>query len=684
MSHVQLTAKHRPQTFAQVAGQEEIRAILSRTAAQDRVAAAYLFSGTRGVGKTTLARIFAKALNCETAPTAEPCNKCHHCRQITIGSAPDVAEIDGASNRGIEQARRLKEDVGYAPLECRYKVIIIDEAHMLTKEAFNALLKTMEEPPPRVTFIMATTEPHKFPATIISRSQHYVFKMLSQARLQAHLERILELEGREYEPAATALLARRAAGSVRDGMSLLEQVLTISDQALRLEDVRRTLGLAGGELFQRLIQAMREQDCLAVHDVLGDLLREGLDLGFFLRELAGLWRNLFLLRQVGDKALPLLELPEEEGRAWLAVAADLSPTYIHAAWQITLEAQRKVLTSLEPAQALEMLLLNLTYLPSLVPLDGAFSAEPQAGSGRPSRPSALPPSQPPPPTKSPRAAIGDRPDPVPANRGTQPRQSWRERSQQATRPPSDVDPSSQAPKPAPLPSSPPSAPVAPAPRPPEQVEAVAKPAAPPTGIVKGSEQQLGLDAGYPQPASPPETAQNAHEPRISPDAALRTGDDRFPVSEPTSVPTSAPSPTPSSAHSLAPSSAASASLPSSAKTLERFLAHYDRLCGADPVHYPKLRQIECAMTEQGLTLRCRHMIQYNLLSDTNKLRILEDAAREYFGRPVQVELVPPQNGGQSQDPPSSTALAPDKHPLVAEFVEQFKARVVSVEPRQTQ
>ncbi len=679
MSHIQLTAKHRPQTFAQVAGQEEIRAILSRTAAQDRVAAAYLFSGTRGVGKTTLARIFAKALNCVTAPTAEPCNKCHHCRQITIGSAPDVAEIDGASNRGIEQARRLKEDVGYAPLECRYKVIIIDEAHMLTKEAFNALLKTMEEPPPRVTFIMATTEPHKFPATIISRSQHYVFKMLSQAGLQTHLERILELEGREYEPAATTLLARRAAGSVRDGMSLLEQVLTISDQALRLEDVRRTLGLAGGELFQRLVQAMREQDCLAVHDVLGDLLREGLDLGFFLRELAGLWRNLFLLRQVGDKALPLLELPEEEGRAWLGVAADLSPTYIHAAWQITLEAQRKVLTSLEPAQALEMLLLNLTYLPSLVPLDGAFLTEPpRDGTGRPTSIPSRPPT--PPLDKSSRAGTRVGPEPIPAQRGTQPRQSWRERSQQAplrtqseavqnsaeTRTPSETDHSVQASKLASQPPSPPRAPVDPSPRPPAKDEMLE---GPPAGTrpapVEGSEQQLGLDGGYP-PTPTSSAARNVHEPRPQANPNLVAGEGSPPLSSAKTA-----------------NLTSSSSTVSPAKTLEGFLAHYDRLCSADQARYPKLRQIEYAMTEQGLTLRCRHMIQYNLLSDTNKLRILEDVAQKYFGRPVQVELVPPQNGAQNSDSPSTATFAPEKHPLVTEFVEQFKAKVVSVEPRQT-
>jgi DNA polymerase-3 subunit gamma/tau len=378
-THIQLTAKYRPQNFAQVVGQEEICTVLSRAAALDRIAAAYLFSGTRGVGKTTIARIFAKAVNCQTAPTPEPCNYCRHCRQITSGSAVDVAEIDGASNRGIEQARRLKEDVGYAPLEGRYKIIIIDEAHMLTKEAFNALLKTLEEPPPGVTFVMATTEPQKFPATIVSRCQHFVFKRLTQTQLEAHLRHVLEQEGRPFEPAATVLLARRAAGSVRDGMSLLEQVLTIGDGVLRLEDVRRVLGLAGGELFQRLITAIRAQDCVAVSDVLRVLLDQGLDLGFFLRELVELWRNLFLLRQAGEKALTILELPDAEARIWLAEAAAFSPTYIHAAWQITLEGQRQVLTSLEPAQALEMLLLNLTYLPQLLPLERLADSRAEGG-----------------------------------------------------------------------------------------------------------------------------------------------------------------------------------------------------------------------------------------------------------------------------------------------------------------
>ena len=193
MSTTSLTRKYRPQRFAEVAGQDAVKRILSRAAGEDRVAPAYLFSGTRGVGKTTLARIFAKALNCETAPTAEPCNVCAQCRQITSGISPDVIEIDAATHGGVDEARRLKEDVGYAPLQSRYKVFIIDEAHMLSKAAFNALLKTLEEPPGRVTFVLATTEPHKFPATIISRCQHFIFKRMTQAELKAARKRLRDL-----------------------------------------------------------------------------------------------------------------------------------------------------------------------------------------------------------------------------------------------------------------------------------------------------------------------------------------------------------------------------------------------------------------------------------------------------------------------------------------------------------
>lgn len=384
MSTSNLTAKYRPQTFEDVAGQKAIKSILSRAAAQDKIAPAYLFSGTRGVGKTTIARIFAKALNCVNAPTGEPCNECSNCKQITAGVAVDVIEIDGASNRGIDDARRLKEDIGYAPIECRYKVFIIDEAHMLTKEAFNALLKTLEEPPPRATFILATTEHHKFPATIISRCQHYTFKMLTQSELVNHLEKIMNLEGLQFEPGALQIIAKRGAGSVRDSMSLLGQALAMGEDVLKEEDVRGFLGLAGQDVFFGLMEAMHSRNLVSVGYVLRQVLDQGLDLGFFLRELTNCWRNMFLLRQAGEEALPLLGLSGEEATSWMDWAGKFEPAHIHACWQMTLDGQRKVMTSLEPALALELLLLNLTSLPELIRLESMSAQAP--ASNTPQRP----------------------------------------------------------------------------------------------------------------------------------------------------------------------------------------------------------------------------------------------------------------------------------------------------------
>jgi DNA polymerase-3 subunit gamma/tau len=373
MSTTSLTAKYRPQRFADVAGQEAVKRILSRAAAEDKIAPAYLFSGTRGVGKTTLARVLAKALNCETAPTAEPCNVCSQCRQITAGVSPDVIEIDAATHGKVDDARRLKEDVGYAPLNSRYKVFIIDEAHMLTMQAFNALLKTLEEPPARVTFILATTEPHKFPATIISRCQHFLFKRLAQPELEAHLGGLLDREAVPFEPTAVSLIARRGAGSVRDSMSLLAQVLALGGAALTEADARSVLGLAGQDVFFGLIEAVHAMDGPAVVELLRMVLDKGLDIGFFLRELAGMWRNLFLLRQAGEKGLAVVNLPAEEAGTWLEWAGRFDAAHIHACWQMTLEGQRRVLTSLEPALSLELLLLNMAYLPRLLPLQNLGS-----------------------------------------------------------------------------------------------------------------------------------------------------------------------------------------------------------------------------------------------------------------------------------------------------------------------
>jgi len=385
-ANASLAALYRPQTFAEVVGQDMVKSILSRAAREDRVAPAYLLSGTRGVGKTTIARIFAKALNCEHAPTGEPCNQCEACRRITQGSFVDVVEIDGASNRGIDDIRRLRDAVGYAPLEGRYKVFIIDEAHMLTKEAFNALLKTLEEPPARVTFILATTEQHKFPVTIVSRCQHFVFRQIPEATLEAHITNILGREGRPFEQEAAHLIARRAAGSVRDSMSLLGQVLALGcapGESLTAAMAREVLGLAGQEVMDRLLSALASHDTTGITVLVRELLAQGADMGFFLRELGSLWRNLFLIKQAGRDAAQELDMPQSERERLVDMASRFSLTYIHAAWQMTLDSQRRILTSLEPSAGLELLLLNLAMLPRLLPVEELNVGTPAPAAVRP-------------------------------------------------------------------------------------------------------------------------------------------------------------------------------------------------------------------------------------------------------------------------------------------------------------
>ena len=371
MKHLSLAARYRPQNFAQVAGQDMVKAVLSRAAAEDRPAAAYLLSGTRGVGKTTIARIFAKALNCQHAPGPEPCNQCEQCRKITQGVHVDVTEIDGASNNSVEDARSLRETIGYAPMEGRYKIFIIDEAHMLTRNAFNALLKTLEEPPERVVFIFATTEAHKFPITIVSRCQHFVFRHLSEEALYAHLTAVLRKENAAFEEGAVRLIARRAAGSVRDSMSLLDQTLALGGEELTVTATRQVLGLAGQELFAELFAALHGQDCAAVANLCTQILQQGVDIGFFMRELAGNLRNLFLLRQSGQTIVPSLRLPADEAAMWQEIAPRFSAAHLHAAWHMTLDAQRGIVQSPEPAAALELLLLNLALLPQLLPVGQA-------------------------------------------------------------------------------------------------------------------------------------------------------------------------------------------------------------------------------------------------------------------------------------------------------------------------
>ncbi|MFP4109261.1 MAG: DNA polymerase III subunit gamma/tau, partial [Desulfonatronovibrio sp.] len=292
MARAGLTAKYRPQFFKEIVGQDFIKKILSRASQQDRPASAYLFSGTRGVGKTTAARIMAKAVNCVNGPDLEPCNQCSNCSQVTSGIFPDVMEIDAASHTGVDNVRKLREDAVYMPMSGRYKVIIIDEAHMLSNQAFNALLKTLEEPPKHCVFIMATTAPEKFPPTVISRCQHYVFQMVALEDLTGHLKSVLDREGIGYDSEAVTLIAKKGAGSVRDSMSILSQVIAIGGDRIEASSVRQVLGLAGQEVYADFFQAILNKDLVSIHSGINNILGQGLDIGFFLQEFAACWRNL--------------------------------------------------------------------------------------------------------------------------------------------------------------------------------------------------------------------------------------------------------------------------------------------------------------------------------------------------------------------------------------------------------
>lgn len=371
MAYQSLASRYRPQTFGEVVGQTIASTALSRASSLGSPAPAYLLSGTRGVGKTTIARIFAKALNCANGPGPEPCNKCQQCLHITEGNHVDVSEIDAASNTGVDDVRALRENIGFMPMEGRFKIFIVDEAHMLSKSAFNALLKTLEEPPPHTVFIFATTEAHRFPPTIISRCQHYVFNHLPESMLCQHLRDILQRENMDFDEEAIGLIGRRAAGSVRDSLSLLDQTLCFTQGRLTAQTVRQSLGLAGADFYRRCIPALAKGDLPELIALSSELLDTGVDIGFFLKEFINQLRNLFLLAQTGDAILPELKLPADEIKFLRESAKLFSATHLHAAWQMALQNQRSILQGSQPGPGLELLLLNLAMLPKLLPIEKA-------------------------------------------------------------------------------------------------------------------------------------------------------------------------------------------------------------------------------------------------------------------------------------------------------------------------
>jgi len=368
MSYQVIARKWRPQTFDDLVGQQHVTETLKNAIKNDRVAHAYIFSGARGVGKTTAARILAKALNCVKGPTPNPCGECDSCKEIAAGTSLDVIEIDAASNRGIDQIRELREMVRYAPAASRSKVVILDEAHMLTGEASNALLKTLEEPPDRVIFVMATTQPEDLVDTIRSRSQHFHFRALTLAEIAGRLEEIAKKENLEIEPGAMAVIARMAEGSLRDALSLLEQARAYCGDTIPDKEVRELLGVVPDDALEELIQAIAEGSADRALGLVHTFQKEGRNLQHFCREAIRHIRNLLIARTCGAESDLIAATPDQ--RPALAKAAALfSEEDLTRFFQILLQTDDDLRRKPDPRVHLEMGLLRLINASRLAPLE---------------------------------------------------------------------------------------------------------------------------------------------------------------------------------------------------------------------------------------------------------------------------------------------------------------------------
>ena len=368
MSYLVLARKWRPQLFEEVVGQQHITKTLQNAISQKRVAHAFLFTGARGVGKTSTARILAKALNCEKGPQISPCDQCTNCQEITHGTSMDVIEIDGASNRGIDEIRELRENVRYTPAKCRYKIYIIDEVHMLTKEAFNALLKTLEEPPPHIIFIFATTEPHKIPATILSRCQRYDFKRIPFREVTGNLKRIVEEEKIQISQRGLLSIARESEGSLRDAQSLLDQVIAYAGKNIRDEDIAEVLGLIDHKILSDTIEALARRDVERCLEVIEHVYHFGYDLQHFCRELLQYLRNLILIK-VSQHPEGLMELPEEELELFKKQAGEFQFDQLNYLFSLLLKGEQEIAQSIFPRTMLEMTLIRMATLRPVLPID---------------------------------------------------------------------------------------------------------------------------------------------------------------------------------------------------------------------------------------------------------------------------------------------------------------------------
>ncbi len=409
MEYLVLARKWRPQVFEDVLGQEHVTKTLKNAIRLGRVAHAYLFSGPRGVGKTSVARILAKALNCEKGPIETPCNRCSNCREITDGSSMDVNEIDGASNRGIDEIRELRENVKFAPASSRYKIYIIDEVHMLTKEAFNALLKTLEEPPAHVVFIFATTETHKVPATILSRCQRFDFRRLSLRDITNNLRRIASEEGLRVSDAGLALIAEASDGSVRDAQSLLDQAISYAGTEIGDSDIEELLGTADRRFLYSLSEAVLARDAGACLRIIEEAYFAGLDLKVFYGMLLNHFRNLLLVKITAADPAVMDLLPDDVSRL-RKQAEKTSVETLQRLLDILLDEEESARRSLDARLNLEFTLVRMAHLQPRIPVDEILSrmeemerrlSQKDKDEPTPARPETAPPRGKAPPEESP-------------------------------------------------------------------------------------------------------------------------------------------------------------------------------------------------------------------------------------------------------------------------------------------
>jgi DNA polymerase-3 subunit gamma/tau len=372
VEYLVLARKWRPQVFEDVVGQDHVVTTLRNAIRLGRVAHAFIFSGPRGVGKTSVARILAKALNCEKGPSEIPCNGCTNCREITEGSSMDVREIDGASNRGIDEIRELRENVKFSPSSSRNKIYIIDEVHMLTKEAFNALLKTLEEPPPNVIFVFATTETHKIPATILSRCQRYEFKRISLKEITATLRKIAEGEGIRISDQSLTWIAQGGEGSLRDSQSIFDQAISFAGTEIGDADVEALLGMGDRKYLFDLSRAILGRDAGACLKIIDEAFYAGADLKVFYERMLAHFRNLLLVKITAGEG-DLLELSDHEVAELTGQAASASRETLQRLLDVIMAGEEEMRKSLNPRLVLEFTAVKMAWQEPLIPVDEILS-----------------------------------------------------------------------------------------------------------------------------------------------------------------------------------------------------------------------------------------------------------------------------------------------------------------------